>query len=346
MNNLTVCCFLLTLFFVSNCSQTVDSKMSELTPVEKVTMFSDSTFFGDLQEIIYQDSMFYLSDNPPKILKLNQNLELTETIHSIGKGPSEFNWISDISYNSDSLYMYDHSQSKFLVYDNNTTFIREFLLEATGNIFSFAVSNNRIYISTPFAENPITMFDKKNGKIVKTFGVQSADTASFNVYRNGRHLLISNDKLIAVSESDPVVRLFNLSGELLSTTRIKHSLIADRIAHIKETYKKPSPKGGYRLAILFRDAVVHDGKLYLIAVTQSEDIIENFTFVLIYDIKEDGSNLNPLQALKLYKKDRTDRLYGTELAVANDKIIVFDDVLTRIIHKKTHIWGAKVLFSG
>ena len=122
-------------------------------------------------------------------------------INKFGKGPGEFTVVRDMSIVNDSLYLYDDSQAKILVYDHNNNFVREVSVpEASG--FDMVVNNrSHIFLSTPNRKSPITKFSTVGQKIT-AFGRNTVSKDSRRYLRNSRFLFIHNDKMIAVGRSE------------------------------------------------------------------------------------------------------------------------------------------------
>lgn len=315
---------LIGIFFLLACKEEpIKRNTIVLEADQQVSMLGGSTFFDGLTEIVYRNGIIYMADNSPRIFRLDSGLKIVKQIYSIGKGPGEFTSISDIDYDKDSLYVFTRSQGKIIVYDSTSTFIRELSVKDIAGR-DMTIKNNKIYLSTPFARRPITIFDIMGNKI-KTFGQQTANQESYNVYRNERMLLINHDKLIAVSPSEPVIWIYDLDGKLISKKRIEHPLLKDRIDHIEEFHSKPSSNGGLALAFLFEDAVIFEDKLYLLALTTVEEETEHkFAFVLSFDIEENGK-LTYLKEYKLFRPNRNNRLFGIDLGfIDKNNLIIYD----------------------
>jgi hypothetical protein len=296
---------------------------------QQVPMLGTSTFYDGLAEIVFQDSMIYMADNSPRIYRLNPKLKVLKQIYNIGKGPGEFTSITDIDYKNDSLYVFTRSQRKIIVYDSTSKFVRELSVKnITGQ--DMAIIGNKIYLSAPFAEKPIIKLDFSGNKI-QAFGQKTADQESYNIYRNERILLSYDNSLIAVSPSKPIVRTYNLDGDLISEKRIEHPLLKDRIDYVEEFHSKPASNGALGLAFLFRDAVIFNNKLFVIAHTSSKEQNEsNFAFVLAFDLKENGQ-LSYSNEYKLFRPDRNNRLFGIDLGFVNDNTMLIYDLTSKNI---------------
>lgn len=307
-------------FTLASCKKKYPDAIA-LEPIQKISVLSDSTFFGDIADMEFSDGYMYLVDNSPQIFQLSKGLELTGRIDQAGKGPGEFTGISKISLIEDSLFVYDRTQTKILVFDSANNFVREFTPNFTTP--TIAVNNrSQIYLSTPSKSKIITVLNKR-GEEINAFGEQTVGKQDVNVRRNERLLFINDNKLVAVPKSDPFVKVYNLKGDLLSKKKIDHPLLQKRVSNIEDSYKDINNAGW--LTILFKDANVHNNKLYLLIHTHVRpDPEPKYAFVLAYNIGEDG-DLTLANAFKLFRTNRENRLYGFRLAALSDhRLMVYD----------------------
>lgn len=293
-----------------------------LKPTTQLTMLSDSSFFGDIWAMGASKEYIYATDNSPQILQLDYDLTLSGRIDDVGKGPGEFTSVASLCIVDDSLFVYNRSEAKILVYDSNNNFIREIGLNNPYSM-DFAVDKkSRIYLSTPYRDNPITVLNA-TGQKINTFGNNSANKKSVNARRNERYLFIRDNKLIAVSRSDPFIKVFSLAGGLLSQTEIDHPLLQNRIDYIKETYETNQYSGS--LSILFYDATALQNSIYFLAHTHVRGNPEpNYTFVIAYTLQKNGK-LTYENAYKLFRPNPKNRLYGFRLtAFGKRKLMIYD----------------------
>ncbi|MDR9417911.1 6-bladed beta-propeller [Gracilimonas sp.] len=316
----------------TNNHEPLEPKVEVLESDQEFLVFGDSVFYDGVERFARSDETFYVADKSARIFRLNKNIQLLGVIENIGRGPGEFTFVSDISFSRDSLYVFSRSQAKIVVFDNKDQFIREIPIEKFGGARHMEVGQNGlIYLSTPFSDKPITIFNS-NGEKIKSFGEQTADPEDFNVYRNERILALHNDKLIAASPSDPLIWVYDLEGKLLYKLNIDHPKLENRIAEIKDSYEKPSPQGGYMLVILFEDITIHNDNLYVSTVTRTEnEPAPKYTLVLSYKINDNGE-LIYTNEYELYRQNRNKRLSGVKIGLVQENKFLLYDLIDKTIH--------------
>jgi hypothetical protein len=326
-SNIFLFLWVLILLSVACSDQNPAHEPISLEPVKSVSELNDSTFFGSVGGMKYVNDRFYVADNSPQILQLGSDLNLLGLINKTGQGPGEFTGVMDMSIVNDSLYLYDRSQAKIVVYDKYNHFIREVSLsEALG--FNMAVDqHNRIFLSTPNSQNPITMLDA-NGSKIMSFGYNTVSNESGQYRRNNRFLFLNNNKLIAIAMSEPVLEVYSLDGELINKAELVPIEISEQIARAKRENEAHGEQDVNFFSLIFYDVSLYEDSIYLIEAKRPNEHTNtydtNFTYLFKYKFGPNG-DVSHEQTFKLYHSNRDELLYGFRLAAVDDhKIVVYD----------------------
>lgn len=296
-----------------------------LSPIKEISMLADSSFFGVIADMQFSNKTLTLADNTPQIFRVGQNFNLKGRIDKTGKGPGEFTSINKISIANDSLYAFNRTQAKMLVFDGLDNFMREMSIDEFVSDFN-VTKNVSFFLSTPYREKLITVLNAE-GKEINTFGDQIVERSSVNIARNRRVLLIHEDKLIAIPQTDSWVKVYNLDGKLLNKKIINHPLLENRIEYNKNRYDSPKDRAG----VLFWDGTVFKNKIYLLAVTGlKEEPKPKYTFVLSYTLGRNGE-LDFNNAFKLFRTNQANRIHGIRLGTIGDHSLVVYDLTGRLL---------------
>jgi hypothetical protein len=295
-----------------------------LQPVKNLSQFNDTTFFTGTSAMLFAGNHVYIADDINKIYQLGLQLNLTGSMGKSGKGPGEFTGVSAMSFINDSLFVYDRTQAKVLVYDDKNHFVREIgVPDASG--FSMAVDgHSHIFLSVIDRQHPIVEFNA-HGQKINVFGGNTVKPTSRHSLRNLRLLFIDNDKLMAISKSECFIKVYNLYGTLLSRTTIAPPQIWNIIAQVKKENEAPHFLG---LAMVYNDAVIYKNNLYLLKPPMHKKNTtpwpHKFTYVFKYKLKPNGG-VTFVRTFKLFRHNQHKLLYGYRLAaVGNHKLLVVD----------------------
>lgn len=299
-----------------------------LEPVKSLSEPNDSTLIADVWAMEFANNRLYFADNLDQILQFRPDLQLFGRIKKSGKGPGEFTGVLDMSFVNDSLYLYDDSQAKVLIYDHKNNFIREIgLPEASGS--DMVVDNHsHVFLSTPNRKYPITKFNADGHKVM-AFGRNAVSKDSKYFLRNSRFLFIHNDKLIAISRSEPLLELYSLEGKFIRKVKIAPPEAHDLIARVKKENEGPGEHPNITsLSNLFVDAAIYKNSIYLMEAKRTNEGTNTydtkFTYLFKYKLESDGDVIFE-RTFKLFRSDRDKLMYGFRLAAIGDhKLVVYD----------------------
>jgi hypothetical protein len=300
-----------------------------LTVNKRITQFNDTTFFTSADAMVYGDSSLYIaSDKTHKIYQLGSSMNLIGSMGRKGKGPGEFTEITDMCFANDSLYVYDRAQAKIVVYGRNNRLTREIGVHEA-YCFSLTVDRqSHIFLSTPERDHPITELNARGQKI-RSFGQNIVGKTSRHFLRNQFMLFIYKNKLVAVSLSEPMAKVYSLDGKPIHKAKIIPPEIQKFIQRVKKENTEPLKHPHFvSVGQIFFSASMYKNNLYLLGAMQT---IKNtkiwphkFTFVFKYKLKPNG-NLIFKKAFKLFRHNHHKLLYGFRLAaMKKHKLLVYD----------------------
>ena len=306
--------FFAVIFFIS-CSQDLPNR--HLLPHKSIERLSDSTYFSSVVSNItlYKNNIFLSDCFNSRIICLDSNYNVIRTLGTPGRGPGEFLTPDQFGIINDSLYVYDQSTKKILVFTVDGKYCREFILRKYPKIFSrFAMSKNgEIFVSTPLFEYPITVYDLK-GDIKYGVGLKQNDKLSIRERMAGlRHLSLFNDKyIIAIVTSRPEIEIYNLKGRIVKKMDLSHiDILKDLLNHFN--WNKES--GG--IPSVFSDMSIYQNNLYLLTASFFNGIVH--TNVII-KCELNQLNISPSTTYTLSHREGKPDLYLYVGATSNSII--------------------------
>lgn len=293
---------LLVLILSSACSHNQDKKyqIQELV-IEAQT--DDMGVFGNLSSVtglVFGGDGFYVADQQNStLLQLDFDLKPHLQYGQKGTGPGEFQGVGHIALFNNSLYAFNHGSQHINVFDKEGSFQNQISLPSTLIMTRFFVRQGLLFISTPTAEKPITIFDSK-GDVIRQFGTYTVgESFREKRARNYKHLLpfqfSEGEGVVAVSMTEPMIELFSVSGELIKRRHFeKNAFLFNRLQFQRAEYKQDhrNKESSYGL---FIDAVLDGDDLYVVPYGQppyatvmrfkitSEDVVFMDAFQLIHD---------------------------------------------------------------
>lgn len=306
--------FFAVIFFIS-CSQDLPNR--HLLPHKSIERLSDSTYFSSVVSNItlYKNNIFLSDCFNSRIICLDSNYNVIRTLGTPGRGPGEFLTPDQFGIINDSLYVYDQSTKKILVFTVDGKYCREFLLRKYPKIFSrFAMSKNgEIFVSTPLFEYPITVYDLK-GDIKYGVGLKQNDKLSIRERMAGlRHLSLFNDKyIIAIVTSRPEIEIYNLKGRIVKKMDLSHiGILKDLLNHFN--WNKES--GG--IPSVFSDMSIYQNNLYLLTASFFNGIVHT-NVIIKCDLNQ--LNISPSTTYTLSHREGKPDLYLYVGATSNSII--------------------------
>jgi len=253
------------------CKSNLEQIRFQYLLTKSFSTLSDSTFISDIRSIEFRDDSFYFSDfNRGQVIQLNRDLEVLKTFGSNGDGPGEFlgalslvvdhRNISCLNQGKQSIEIFDEISSQH----TNTVKLPPAILGTTLNT-RFAAIDGKYFISAPASGSTVAVFDQAS-QVLFSFGSLVPFQTSFeSLIRNCSFVLKSSDSddIITVSDNTPLIRVFDVNGNLKWEEDIGFiEPIKERGYFSENAIKKPNS-----FHSLFQDAYFSDGHLYLLSIS-------------------------------------------------------------------------------
>ena len=131
---------------------------------------TNNCYFSYINKILRLKNSNYLFLVKDKIVLLDSNFRILKQIKAGGKGPGEYTYLQDIKTYGDSLYAFDLSLNKLLIYSLDGRWIRDMLFSQP--VLNAAANDNKIVAATvPYGENNNSVIEyDKRGNIIRRYG--------------------------------------------------------------------------------------------------------------------------------------------------------------------------------
>jgi hypothetical protein len=319
---------LLILSIFISCSKD-EKNQKEFRVINQRSVLEDSSFISFTKEIRFYNNKYYIPDfKNCRILVLNTDLYLIQSIGKYGQGPGEFNSVGNFFISEDSLYAYDPNKNRVLVFNIDGTFNREIKNEYV--IFNkFVIVNNKIISNFPYSEKPILVMDI-NGKLLKSFGKMINKYDNEEKYSTNQwDILTDGQNIIAVNLSDPFIDVYDFGGKLLNRTDLTNEAAFSSEYEFKRKRINEDPKMRKSSFQVIKNSFLKDDNIYLLY----HEIFGSETYakkLLIFNYKKNLIS-NPVKLLS----DKGSELdYVTSLAIHSDTMLVFEITKSELIQYK------------
>lgn len=336
MNLVNLTFVIIILLFCSNCSKksTKYNVKSEIVFLEKnkeITNFSDSIFLANVLDIEIIDGQYHFADYAQNsVFILNKNWELQSVFGRKGSGPSEFDGLSNISYNQNYIYVSDMESSSIKVFDKKLKFVNTLktphLVTAS---LEFTVDDSSFFYQYSNRYAMINKYDSY-GEILTTYGDFEKDytikTKKRNNYQTNQwHAILSNKKLYSINLCEPLILVYEKeSGKKIGSYDLsKVDILQNRLKYIdKEIEADPYANSNF---ILFGDVIVKDNDLYLLLTNNDNQRNKVLSNQILHLRLVDESNFEEVAVYQLNP-------YGwyEAFTIDADQLIAFDSYSSSI----------------
>ena len=297
--------FLLMMGCFSNRAKEVP--FNALTPQSFIE--DSSTSFGRITDLKKTDHGYLFIEQYDNVLyHVDQNFKIIGSFGSEGKGPGEFVQLISGFMQNDSVYAFDMPQQKLSMFS-----LKERTLKSESQVKNFSVFDTRIahdhqtfYYQTLHSESPdqtLVRWDRKTDSLVY-FGDPFPSDDDREVFaRSQKHILWDGNQVICVWASEPMIEIFDESGNLLEKYDLSNiSYLQDRIKFSRNEMNK-NPSNKHKTYKLINDVSLDGNLLYLLIIGMlpqgiSSDIILQFmlhgnevTLHKVFRLGSSGDNL-------------------------------------------------------
>lgn len=270
--------------FLSQCEKSEQEDSSHIKPDQIINLVESSNL--SRYSLTCTDSELIATDTESNKIYIfdYKTSEIVETFGRNGRGPGEFNGALNSVVVDENVYVYDTGNQRISVFDKKSYLLKS-VIPVSMNVSRFVVSSDYIYLSSPFTriEQP---FMKVNMDGDTEFFGEKLEYDFFG--RNIFHLLIYEEKIIAVSLTEPIIKFYNKVGELLVRyDLLNETQLTETLEFTNQFYLDSGNQN--RTVVLFNDASIFDDYLILNLNTRPGGRLKSNNY-LVYKI--DGNTLN------------------------------------------------------
>jgi len=299
----------------------------KLALLRSIPSINDSIFIKTTMGIVESSNQVFINDfDNSRVIALNEDLELIRFIGREGRGPGEITRSTSIHATQDNIYLFNTGSKRFNIYDMEGNFVNDIKNPYGNNVLThFTVYDDVIYFSNNVSEHSITAIDK-NG-IVHEFGkLYEHLDESQRLTRNTRHILSYEDKIIAVGHSEPIIEMFSLDGQKVSTCDLRNSKFLKKTVDILNTKREKLPSNTTTTFNIFLKAIIQDNKLLISFVEYEDQDNTNHDYILVIDLQD--SSCEPTELIDISPESPEENRYIGPFCTYDNgqKLIAFDYV--------------------
>lgn len=287
-----------------------------------ISQLSDSTYISDTRSLICCNNHYYLSDyNRDQIFILDENLQLKKTLGQKGKGPGELLGASTIQVYNDTIFVFNDAKRCFELFNSEEHLqtINLFLEDNFSSDMRFAVKNNDIYLTNPYAEHSISRYNYKSGS-VQFFGKSTEyRTPRERRIKNHRHVHISDNRIIAIPNCQPFIEIYTLDGRLIASYDLSNiDKFKQNIEYIERNNYSENSYFNF-----IADSYLLDDRIFILlrTVDKSDKVFSNN----ILELEINDEIISPTRLLNL-----GDGWYSS-FCVSNDNIVAFNNTTAELV---------------
>jgi len=259
----------------------------KLDLINSISSINDSIFIRISMDIVSTSDLIYINDAAnSRVIVTDTDYNLVHIVGREGKGPGETIKGRFMSVSNGVLYFEDSGSRRINMYDNTGQFLNEIKIPEEDRIMTqFTVADGTIYVSNNINDFSINGFNQEGVKY--RFGGNFDHLEESEKYsRNERNLVVTDNKLISVGISEPILEVFSLSGEKLFKCDFMNDPIFEHTLHIIEKKRSSSP---YRNKTTFHVIPMikyYKDKLFMLKLDHLTMDQYNKDKILVMDLKE------------------------------------------------------------
>ncbi len=255
------------LILVFSCGESSTKKIpiQKLEKDKSINQFSDSTFFSDVRSLYFYKDNFFISEyKRDNVFILDKNLQLKKTLGTKGQGPREFLGASHIFVYNDSIFVYNESKRVFEVlgYNNHlkTIKIPKSIAKADSGM-RFCLYNDKFFISNSNLKSSIASFSLKSDSIMRFGNLKQMRTPKETRIKNHRHLNIIDNRILAISDHQPHIEIYDIKGDLLLNYDLEDISLIKNVSNLN---KKQEVNSYYSI---IQDTYVLKNKIFILVLS-------------------------------------------------------------------------------
>jgi len=298
-------------------------KFSKVRLKKQVSVLSDSSFFGDVRDVLLHNGYLLITNfSQNRLLLCDTAFNTAVNYGGAGDGPGEFRGVIKSYIKSDMVFAFDEYHGTLSLFSLGGKFVKKITYPQRIFAFTrFTVDDSlKIYVAGPEKDSSMLKLDT-SGQIVRQFGsVFPSKNFREKRARSYKHILCSKDnQLICVSLSEPYIEFYSKNGKKLREFNLSDSPYLKKRLAFAEQQCRQDPKKRESTYSLFSDAYLANDHLYLLYIDQDEKNQPDVDKVLVYTVE--SNNLQFYKALDLSADGK--RLWYDAIAVTNDEKMIY-----------------------
>ncbi|MCU4177842.1 6-bladed beta-propeller [Marinilabiliaceae bacterium N1Y90] len=288
-------------------------ELINITLTKEINQLSDSTYLGDIAEIKkLGNDIFALDRKNRRLIVLDHNLQIKNSIGSSGKGPGEFISPNRFTFYDNNLWIFDGANLRFSCFDFKGHFqISHKADDPLTELCSFFGKNDKLYYMAPKDLYKYSTCNITNGAIKSFYQNNDSDVDLVNMAHCDKY-----ETWFRVNQELPVIEVFNKGDEIIK----KIDLPVTWFNRLNFTPKavKESPQNTKRL--LIQNICCDRNHLYLMYIDHSQDYTKTHCNKII-QLKISDTGIPLISEYKLIKL--LDNWY-TSFCVSGNEITAFN----------------------
>jgi len=311
----------ISMFIFLSCNKSLNEKVSmiDLEPSMEIEELSDSTFFRGIYSMIFSDCIYAVDEFNGRILKLDTNLNLLNTIGRIGQGPQELAGIGCIGVWKDTLLAINVGGKRLNTYSAYGQFIESHLFDdiyiAQNN---FCIDDEGfLYFTSIIDSFPIVKYDRNMNRQFSFGNWIEPDNKDFRRYLNDYHIAFIDNKIITVQTDAPIINMYDKDGKHLLKKELPEQLFKKRLM-FKKTEQEKDAANMKKIYKLFSCISTIDNKIYLPYIDHDDE--QNIPY--INKVVEIIFKNNDFIINKVYVLSRDNKGWFNTIVITNSNKII------------------------
>jgi len=311
-----LCLFLLSLFSCSSHDESLPLPVKQLKPEHSIHQMSDSSLFSSIRSIVYDKNRYFMTDfERDNIFILNKNLELEETLGRKGRGPGELQGASQLEVYHDSLFVANGFKRTIEVF-NAAGHLQTLPIPGTLYVnfgMRLGMKDEKIFVSSYDGHHCISGISLHSDSILGFGDLKPYRTPRETRIKNGRHIQVMGNRIVAVSVCRPEMEIYNLSGQKMGA--YNYGEIPLVRAFMQYVDRQPKEENSYDQ--LASDVYASGNKIFVLTLSIGKEGNRHLNKIIEFELADD--HIVPVQIL-----DLGNGWFGS-ICVSKDKVLAYDE---------------------
>ena len=256
------------------CDRTLEPVAPEIPEAPYHGVFSkeewgEQGFISQVGCMALEGARIFLSDYiNNRLLVIDEGFNFIAEIGTGGQGPGELMGANYFAIYQDQIFVYNDGARRLEAFTLAGEFLKSIPCTVNPGASHFLVTNDTIYMSTPWTENPITAYDLDGNQVLAFGKFRDKPTLMQRNAANVAHLALmeiaGTPRIISALVGNPYIDLYSLEGTLLNTFDLGGNKYLRQRSLFREAKIKESPESREGTFIFFRDLYVQNNRLFLL----------------------------------------------------------------------------------